>query len=141
MTAPDSEPTDEHLVKEVLSGGDEAFTELMRRHKRRVLNIVARYVRNYYEPDDICQEIFIKVYQNLGKYHEDEPFEHWLSVIAINVCYNTLRQQRRGEIDVQPEHGAFAFSDTAFEATPEDKDWQILTKKIVTECKKNLKDG
>lgn len=95
MTGPVDEPTDERLVKAALSGDDEAFVELVRRHKRRVFSTVARYVRNNYELDDICQEIFIKAYKNLRGYRGDAPFEHWLSKIAVNACYDALRRQRR----------------------------------------------
>jgi len=56
MTAPEEVPTDERLVKAALSGNDEAFTELVRRHKRKVFTIVARFVRNTCELDDVCQE-------------------------------------------------------------------------------------
>jgi RNA polymerase sigma-70 factor (ECF subfamily) len=64
MTASEEVPNNGHLVKEALSGEDGAFTELVRRRKRQVLNIVTRYMKNHYELDDICQEIFIKVYKN-----------------------------------------------------------------------------
>jgi len=87
MTVPNEEPSDEYLVKEALLGKDEAFTELARRHKQVVVNILQRHLRDHYELDDICQEIFIIVHQNLGKYHTDEPFEHWISKIAMNACY------------------------------------------------------
>ena len=54
-------PEEDSLVSAVVSG-DESFTELVRRYKRRVFPTVARYTSRDDELDDICQEIFIKAY-------------------------------------------------------------------------------
>jgi RNA polymerase sigma-70 factor, ECF subfamily len=126
MTAPEEVPTDERLVSATLTGDDEAFGELVRRYKRRVFSIVARYVRNSNELDDVCQEIFFKVYQNLGKYRGDAPFEHWMSKIAVNACYDTLRKQRRKENEVPLDDVEFALSDPSSEEIPSNEAWEIL---------------
>jgi RNA polymerase sigma-70 factor (ECF subfamily) len=126
MTAPEEMPTDERLVKAVLSADDEAFTELVRRHKRKVFTIVARFVRNTGELDDVCQEIFIKVYQNLRKYRGDAPLEHWVSKIAVNACYDALRRQRRRGNEVPLEDVAFSLRDPACEELPGDEAREIL---------------
>ena len=126
MTAPEELPTDERLVNATLSGDDEAFTQLVRRYKRRVFGIVARYVRNNHELDDVCQEIFIKVYQNLGRFRGDAPFEHWLSKIAVNACYDTLRKQRHRQDEVPLEDTAFAFGNPSCQDVPSNEAWEIL---------------
>ncbi|HYA86256.1 MAG TPA: RNA polymerase sigma factor [Nitrospirota bacterium] len=130
MNAPDEVPSDDHLVKATLSGDDEAFTELVRRHKRRVFTIVARFVKNNYELDDVCQETFIKVYQNLGTYRGDAPFEHWVSKIAVNACYDALRRQRRRGNEVPLEDVDFALSGPAHEKSPGDAAWEILRRAL-----------
>jgi len=127
MTAPEEVPTDERLVSATLTGDDEAFGELVRRYKQRVFSISARHVRNSDELDDVCQEIFIKVYQNLGKYRADAPFEHWISKIAVNACYDTLRKQRRKEKEVPLDNVEFALSDPpSSEEIPSNEAWEIL---------------
>ena len=65
MSAHIDEPTDERLIQSTLAGDDEAFAELVRRHKRKVFGIAARFAHNDAELSDICQEIFVKAYQNL----------------------------------------------------------------------------
>ena len=127
MTAPEGVPTDERLVSATLSGDDEAFGELVRRYKRRVFGIVARHSGNSNEQDDICQEIFIKVYQNLVKYRNDAPFEHWLSKIAVNASYDALRRHSRKEKEVPLEDVEFALSDPpSSEGLPSNEAWEIL---------------
>ena len=98
------EPTDERLIQSTLAGDDEAFAELVRRHKRKVFGIAARFARHDQELDDVCQEIFIRTYQNLAKFRAEAPFEHWLARIAVHCCYDLLRQTRR-EKDAVPLDG------------------------------------
>lgn len=126
MSAPIETPTDDRLIEATISGDDEAFTELVRRHKRKVFRIVARFVRNDLELDDICQEVFIKVYQNLNKYRGDAPFEHWLSKIAVNACYDDLRKQRREGHNVPLDDVIFLIRDPASEEIAGNEAWDIL---------------
>src|SRR5277367_5963303 len=95
MSAPIDEPTDERLIQSTLAGDDEAFAELVRRHKRKVFGIAARFARNDHERDEICQEIFVKAYQKLKSFRGEAPFEHWVSRIAVHACYDFLRKTRR----------------------------------------------
>ncbi len=94
MSAQTGELTDERLIQSTLTGDDEAFAALVVRYKRRILGIAARFTRSEAELDDLCQEIFIKVYRHLAKFRGEAPFEHWLSRIGIRACYDHLRKTR-----------------------------------------------
>src|SRR5579862_9019042 len=115
MSAPIDEPPDERLIRSTLAGDDEAFAELVRRHKRKVFGIAARFARNDAELNDICQEIFVKAYQKLKSFRGEAPFEHWVSRIAVHSCYDFLRATRHDrenvsldgiEIGVRPDESA-----------------------------------
>ena len=125
MSPPPEEPTDERLAKATLSGDDEAFAELVRRHKRKVFRTVSRFVGND-ELDDICQEIFIKVYHNLKDYRGEAPFGHWLTRIAVNACYDSLRKRRREGNSVSLDTVDFSMSGPASEEVRNSGAWEIL---------------
>jgi RNA polymerase sigma-70 factor (ECF subfamily) len=108
MSMPMDELTDERLVEAVRSGDDEAFAELVRRYKRKVLITASRFVQGRYELDDLSQDIFMKVYQNIGKFRGDAPFEHWLMRIAVHACYDMLRGRRRERQNVPLDDMDFA---------------------------------
>jgi RNA polymerase sigma-70 factor (ECF subfamily) len=108
MNAPQLVPSDELLIKATLSGDDEAFSELVRRYKQKVFRLAARFVRDNDDLDDICQETFIKAYQSLKKFRGDAPFEHWITKIAVNVCYDMLRKQSRRRDDMPLDSVAFS---------------------------------
>lgn len=95
MKAITSDPADDRLIKDVLAGDDKAFVQLVHRYKRKVFALAARFSRDADELDDICQDIFIKVYENLGKFRNDAPFEHWLARISTRTCYDALRKRKK----------------------------------------------
>ena len=86
--------SDECLITASLAGDDEAFARLVNRYKRRVFGLASRFARNNDELEDICQEVFIKSYENLGKFRQDAPFEHWITKIAVRACHDALRGRR-----------------------------------------------
>jgi len=95
MNFTQSELPDERIIEDVLAGRDGAFIQLVTRYRRKVFAMSARFARDRDDLDDICQDIFIKVYENVGKFRSDAPFEHWLSRIAIRTCYDALRKRRK----------------------------------------------
>ncbi len=90
----ESPTTDEELVKYFLAGNEQAFTELVRRHKAWVIAKAARYTRNSHETDDLAQTIFIKAFKKIHDFNFKSPFRLWLASIATNACYDHLRKRR-----------------------------------------------
>jgi RNA polymerase sigma-70 factor (ECF subfamily) len=88
-------PTDDTLVCAARKGDDGAFSSLVSRHKRRVFGLASRFARDPDELEDICQDVFIKAYENLDSFRDDAPFEHWLIRIATHACHDALRKRRR----------------------------------------------
>jgi RNA polymerase sigma-70 factor, ECF subfamily len=112
-------PDDARLAAAALDGDDEAFAELVRRHKRRVFAAAARFARDAHQLEDIAQEVFIRAFRHLGQFRGEAPFEHWLSRIIVSACYDFLRKERRvreqvsldgatGEIRDETAEGAIA---------------------------------
>jgi RNA polymerase sigma-70 factor (ECF subfamily) len=132
MNAPEQVPNDERLIKAVLAGDDEAFSELVRRYKPKVFRLAARFVRDNDELDDICQEAFIKAYQSLKKFRGDAPFEHWLTKIAVNVCYDMLRKQSRKRDNVPLDSVGFSIGEPQSPSSSSGSEaWDILKNAFV----------
>lgn len=93
-----SEPrpdADETLVAATLDGDDDAFAELVRRHKARVFSSASRFARDAHQLEDLCQEIFLRAFRHLAKFRGDAPFEHWLARLTVSACYDFIRRDRR----------------------------------------------
>ncbi len=78
------------LVERILAGETEAFEELVREHQRLVGHIVFRMISNPGDREDICQEVFMKVYRNLSRFRGDSKLSTWVATIAYNRCYDYL---------------------------------------------------
>ena len=102
MTSAD---TDQQLVEKVQAGDRRAFDLLGLKYQPRILGLVARYVKDNHEVQDVTQEAFIKAYRALPRFRGDSAFYTWLYRIAINTAKNHLvaRGRRPPGVDVDIE--------------------------------------
>ena len=91
------------LITRCLSGEKKAFEPLVKRYSPRVFRIVHRFFSDRLVIEDISQEVFLKAYTSLSTYRQESPFENWLSKIAVNMCYQHLRTQRRDRLSFESD--------------------------------------
>jgi RNA polymerase sigma-70 factor (ECF subfamily) len=101
--------TDARIAADVLAGDTEAFAVLVDRHQRRVFNVVLRMVGDRAEAEDLSQEIFCKLFQNLDRYDPSLPLENWLVRIASNHTLNWLERRRLPTIPIDAAGGPSPF--------------------------------
>ena len=82
------------LVAGALRDDEEAARELVRRLYPFVLKMVRSHRPKRAAEEDLCQMIFIKIFQNLKQYSGAVPLEHWVSRIAINTCLNQIAAEK-----------------------------------------------
>ena len=100
---------DTELVVHALSGREDGFEELVRRYQRPIVAYVYRMVGDYDAALDLAQEVFIKVYNSLGRYRPEFKFSTWIYRIAHNAAIDHLRRQgasRTEEMQVTGEGGS-----------------------------------
>lgn len=86
---------DSALVERAKSGDRRAFDLLVRKYQHKVLGLVARYVRNPSECEDVAQEAFVRAWRALGSFRGDSAFSTWLHTIAVNTAKNYLASAGR----------------------------------------------
>lgn len=96
---------DVELINQVLKGNMNAFSFLVNQHQKLVVHITGRLIQRQDELEDICQEVFMKVYQNLGKYRNECKLSTWIATIAYNTSINYLRKFKKGD-EVNPDDSA-----------------------------------
>ncbi len=87
--------SDEHLVRRFLAGDAGAFTELARRHERRVYALCLRILGDRDDAADASQDAFLMVLRKLDQFRGDAAFSTWLHRVTVNVCYDHLRSAKR----------------------------------------------
>jgi RNA polymerase sigma-70 factor (ECF subfamily) len=87
---------DEKLVERCLQGNDAAWESIVNSYGRRIYNLSYRYTGRRDEAEDLTQEIFIKVYQNMKSYRSDAgTFQNWVLKVGRNLIIDHYRQTRR----------------------------------------------
>lgn len=88
--------TDEALIDKYREEQDMAlFKILVRRHQGRVFAVAYRLLGSSEEAEEIVQDCFVKVHQNLHKYRAHSTFSSWLLRICQNLCMDALRMRHR----------------------------------------------
>ncbi len=82
------------LVKRIVAGEKNAFRDLVKDHQRLVSHIVFRMIPPGPDREDLCQEVFVKVYQNLGNFRFDTKLSTWIARITYNSCLNFLDKKQ-----------------------------------------------
>jgi RNA polymerase sigma-70 factor (ECF subfamily) len=81
------------LIERIINGEKELFSEIIDKYQKRILILTQRYILNREDADDAVQEIFIKVYDNLGKFKLKSSLGTWIYRIAVNHCLEIKRKE------------------------------------------------
>lgn len=94
-----SEVSDEDLVAKIQEGQTQLFTHIVERYQTRLMAYGRRLLYNPTDLEDIVQEIFIKVYENLLSFDAKRKFSPWIYRIAHNEFINKGKKFSRQLVD------------------------------------------
>ena len=130
--------SDERLILLAQAGGEEAFSEFVRRHTPTVHRWMARAVGEQ-EADDMTQDVLLKAYRGLSKFRNEAPPRAWLASIADNAVKNRYRARGRfRRIFAGSPDDASAPEPLARSAGPEDHAAASESRAFVTEALSRL---
>jgi RNA polymerase sigma factor (sigma-70 family) len=111
--------SDSQLVSLYINGNEEAFKELLLRHKNRVFTTINLIVKDRYLAEDLLQETFIKVIKTIksGNYNDEGKFLPWILRIGHNLAIDTFRRSKRYPT-VLMEDGSNVFDTLEFAVGP-----------------------
>jgi RNA polymerase sigma-70 factor (ECF subfamily) len=108
---------EEKIINDILKGNLNAFQLVVKRYQNLVYSILNRMLTNNEDIEDVGQEIFIKVYENLKSFKKESKLSTWIARIAYNITINHLKKESRNRFDDIDE--SFEFHSTS--ETPETK--------------------
>ncbi len=85
---------DRVLVSRVLRGEMEAFQLLIKEHERLVSHMVGRLIKNVQDHEEICQDVFLKVYEKLSAFTFQSKLSTWIATIAYRHAINFVRKKK-----------------------------------------------
>jgi RNA polymerase sigma-70 factor, ECF subfamily len=95
--------SDEELVACAIGGDTESFDQLVKRWERPIYALAYRVIGREEEARDVCQETFLRAYRSLGGFRGQAKFSSWLYRIALNLCRDWIRRERRAPLVQSPE--------------------------------------
>jgi RNA polymerase sigma-70 factor (ECF subfamily) len=95
--------TDEELVARSKTGDTESFNQLVRRWERPIFALAYRTLGREEDARDVTQETFLRAFRALPGFKGDAKFSSWLYRIALNLCRDWIRKQRRAPLVAVPE--------------------------------------
>jgi RNA polymerase sigma factor (sigma-70 family) len=121
---------DAELVQQILAGNENAFRYLVANHQRLVLHIVGRVVKQQEDVEDICQEVFMKVFRKIKKFRGESRLSTWIATIAYNTSITHIRGRARKQEELVDEEARLDLGKT--------DDWQVQRTVEKEEAKKIL---
>ena len=104
------------LIQGLKEGSDAAFASLISIYERPIYNFVYRLLDDPSDAPDATQEVFLKVFRNIGEFRGQCSLKTWIYRIAVNEASNFRRwfsRHRRGELSLDEEEpGRLALADT-----------------------------
>lgn len=88
------QPETDILIKRALKGDMSAYRILIVQNQKLVASLVYKMVQQKEDREDLCQEIFIKVYEKLGSFRFQSKLSTWIAHIAFNHCANFLKKRK-----------------------------------------------
>lgn len=80
------------LIDGCIKSEKRAQDALYKKFSSLLFGICLRYAKNRMEAQDVLQEVFVKIYNNIHTYHHDGSFEGWLRRIAVNTSITHYRK-------------------------------------------------
>jgi RNA polymerase sigma-70 factor (ECF subfamily) len=81
------------LILQILSGNTHAFRFLVKKYERLVFYIAGRLVHQQADVEDICQDVFIKVYKKLPEFRKEAKLSTWIGTIAYRESIDFLKKK------------------------------------------------
>ncbi|MPY87739.1 MAG: sigma-70 family RNA polymerase sigma factor [Luteitalea sp.] len=95
--------SDEELVARSAGGDLESFNQLVLRWERPIYALAYRVIGREEDARDVCQETFLRAFRSLSAFRGQAKFSSWLYRIALNLCRDWIRRQKRTPLVQAPE--------------------------------------
>lgn len=95
--------TDEELVALSKGGDADSFNQLILRWERPIYALAYRVIGREEDARDVCQETFLRAFRALPGFKGEAKFSSWVYRIALNLCRDWMRRQRRAPTMQMPE--------------------------------------
>jgi RNA polymerase sigma-70 factor (ECF subfamily) len=102
----DTSVSDHELVTRAQQGSEKAYRELLGRFQRPVFSIIYRMIRDREQAEDLAQETFVRVFNNIDRYDPRYKFSSWIFKIATNLTIDWIRRKELDTVSIDGSRNA-----------------------------------
>ncbi|MCL4797390.1 MAG: sigma-70 family RNA polymerase sigma factor [Bryobacteraceae bacterium] len=106
--------TDERLLEGLCAGDEAAYETLLDRYQQPVYSLVQRLIEDQTEASDVTQEVFLKIFRNVGSFRGQSSLKTWIYRIAVNEAHNRRRwfgRHRKAEVGLEADQNGHTWLD------------------------------
>ena len=133
--------SDDEIIKSIKKGKTQNFEIIINRYNKKILNFINRMIFDYDESQNISQDVFLKVYENLNRYKMEGNFQAFIFKIAKNLTLNYIKKRKRVLFFSEPFSSGIEGKHFQYEATQykniDDKVKEELLISSIMELKEN----
>ena len=125
--------SDASLIARCQKADIAAFNEIVSRYKGKIYNYVHRMSGNAEDAEDLTQEVFVRMYTNIGSFRAEASLSTWLFRIAGNLCVDNFRRTKKDRTLVHSLDAPVASDDddgSGVGATRDVPDWSAEPDKL-----------
>ena len=117
-----STATDQELIQLILAGDNRAFELLVEKHQDSVARFVWKIVPMPQDREEVCQDVFVKVFFKLDQFKGDASFTTWLYQVAYRTAISFHRKKKLDLVSME--------EDPVIRANDPDPDEEIIRRMI-----------
>jgi RNA polymerase sigma-70 factor, ECF subfamily len=94
------------LIAELQAGSEQAFAWLIARYHQPIYSLLARTLHDRADAADLTQEVFVKVFRGVGRFHGESSLRTWIYRIALHEASNQRRwwmRHKQQEVPIEQE--------------------------------------
>ena len=132
---------DSEVITEILLGNTALFELLIRRYNPDLYKIGRGYGFNHQDTEDLMQEAFINIFQNLSKFENRSSFKTWIIRIMLNQCYHKsqkLSYQNRPSVEISVNKNSGSMFLTTNHSNPDQTVINKELKNVIEAALRNL---
>ncbi len=124
---------EKEIIVRVTKGDTQAFSILVDKYQNLIFHVTKKILPEQMDAEDVCQEVFVKIYRSIGSFKHQSKLSTWIAKIAYLTALNHLKKNKRSLTEDYPE-------DILNLTTDRDSPEELLSKKDTAEYLNSLID-
>lgn len=124
---------EKEIIARVTKGDTQAFSVLVDNYQNLIFHVVKKILPRQMDAEDVCQEVFVKIYRGIGSFRQESKLSTWVAKIAYSTALNHLKKNKRSLTEDYPD-------DIINLSTERDSPEELLSKKNTSEYLNKLID-